>query len=113
MKKIYIVIGIVVILIIVAFWNKGPVEENLEAALSYKDATYIIDGKSVTLKNGLSEVEIPDSSAKTTTSYFGNEVKKDLDGDGKEDVVFLLTQQTGGRGTFFFVVAALNTENGS
>jgi len=36
----------------------------------------------------------------------------DLNGDGREDVAFLITQETGGSGTFFYVVGALNTENG-
>jgi heat shock protein HslJ len=36
----------------------------------------------------------------------------DLDGDGDEDVIFLVTQETGGSGTFYYVVAALNTELG-
>jgi len=46
------------------------------------------------------------------TRYFGNEINHDLNDDGLEDVVFLLTQETGGSGTFFYLVAALNTPNG-
>ncbi|HEY9584114.1 MAG TPA: META domain-containing protein [Candidatus Paceibacterota bacterium] len=111
MKKIYIIFGIVVILIIVAVWHKNS-PKIVPLAASYKDATYIIDGKSVTLKNGLSETEIPDSDAKVVTRYFGNEVKHDLDDDGRKDIAFLLTQETGGSGTFFYVVAALNTTKG-
>lgn len=87
------------------FMNRG--------AGSYKDATYIIDGKSVTLKNGSAESAAADGSAsKITTTYFGNEVRYDFDGDGREDVAFLLTQNSGGSGTFFYVVAALNTKMG-
>ncbi|MEQ1678775.1 MAG: META domain-containing protein, partial [Chitinophagaceae bacterium] len=33
-------------------------------------------------------------------------------GDGTEDVVFLLTQNTGGSGTFYYVVGAVSTESG-
>lgn len=40
--------------------------------------------------------------------YFGNEVRGDLDGDGDEDIAFLITQETGGSGTFFFLVGAIN-----
>ena len=39
-------------------------------------------------------------------------MKYDLNNDGLEDVVFLLTQETGGSGTFFYAVAALNTPAG-
>ena len=46
------------------------------------------------------------------TRYFGNEVTGDLNGDGRDDVAFLLTQETGGSGTFFYVVAALDLPGG-
>jgi hypothetical protein len=46
------------------------------------------------------------------TRYFGNEYVADLDADGRDDVVFLLTQETGGSGVFYYVVAARNTEQG-
>lgn len=39
-------------------------------------------------------------------------MKTDLDGDGRDDVVFLLTQERGGSGTFFYAVAALDTDSG-
>src|SRR3989344_2038195 len=78
-----------------------------------KDATYVIEGKVVTLQNGVSEMEImPGSASKIITRYFGNELKTDLDGDGPDDVAFLLTQEGGGSGTFFYAVAALNTNAG-
>lgn len=77
------------------------------------DGTYIIDGKSVTLKNGISQTKaIFDSDTKIITKYFGNEVKHDFDGDGSEDYVFIITQETGGSGIFYYVVALLNTAGG-
>lgn len=80
---------------------------------SYKNATYIIDGNAVILQNGVSEIEAaPGSASKITTRYFGNEVFADLNGDGREDIVFLLTQETGGTGVLYYVVAALNTLEG-
>lgn len=78
-----------------------------------KNATYIVDGTPVTLVNGLSEVEAaPGSASKITTRYFGNEVIHDFNGDGRPDVAFLLTQDTGGSGTFYYVAIALNTTHG-
>ncbi|MCR4311230.1 MAG: META domain-containing protein [Candidatus Taylorbacteria bacterium] len=77
------------------------------------NATYVVNGKPVTLVDGVAEqASTPGSASKVTTRYFGNEVRKDVDGDGREDVVFLLTQETGGSGTFFYVVASLNKEGG-
>lgn len=94
--------------------KNGYVNTNLDKPGSdYKNASYTIDGQLVTLKNGLAEVAAaPGSIAKVQTKYFGNEVKGDLNGDGREDVAFILTQNTGGTGTFYYVVAAMNTGAG-
>ncbi|CAN5755382.1 hypothetical protein BH11PAT2_BH11PAT2_02170 [soil metagenome] len=79
----------------------------------YKNSEYTIEGSPVRLVNGVAETEtVPGSASKTVTRYFGNELRTDLNGDGKEDVVFLLTQSGGGSGTFYYVVAALATNNG-
>jgi hypothetical protein len=88
-------------------------EKQADTAADYKDAKYIIDGQRVKLEDGVSETEAaPGSAAKVVTRYFGNELMTDLDGDGDEDVAFVLTQTTGGSGTFYYAVAALNTEDG-
>lgn len=85
----------------------------VDGARSEKDATYKINGMSVTLKNGVAEMEAaPGSASKIITRYFGNEVRHDFDGDGSQDVAFLVTQETGGSGTFFYLVAALNKPTG-
>ena len=83
------------------------------AASSPRDATYIVEGKSVTLSNGVSEVEAaPGSASKVTTRYFGNDATGDLNGDGQADTGFVLTQSSGGSGTFFYAAAALKTKDG-
>jgi hypothetical protein len=88
-------------------------EKQATAVTDYKDAEFLIAGERVKLENGVAESEAaPGSASKITTRYFGNELKTDLDGDSREDVVFLLTQEQGGTGTFFYAVAALNTESG-
>ncbi len=114
-----IIIGVLAVLVIfgVYFYSykqSAPREtNNFVGAVNYKDATYIIEGQKVALKNGIAETEsAPGSSSKIVTRYFGNETTADFDGDGREDIAFLLTQDTGGSGTFYYVVAALNTKNG-
>ena len=77
------------------------------------DGTYTINGQKITLENGISIIEsAPSSTSKIITRYFGNDVKGDFDADGREDTVFLLTQETGGSGIFYYVVARLNRING-
>ncbi len=79
----------------------------------YKNSTYNIDEKNVTLVGGVAESEVsPGSASKITTRYFGGDLKTDLNNDGKEDVVFLVTQNSGGSGTFYYVVSAINTGSG-
>ena len=67
----------------------------------YKAATFTIDGKSLTI-----------NSSTDGLTYFGNEATGDLNGDGDEDVAFLVTQSPGGSGTFYYVVVALKTPTG-
>jgi hypothetical protein len=75
--------------------------------------TIEIDGQPVTLVNGLSEVEAaPGSSTKVTTRFFGNQVSGKLPRDLKTGTVFLVTQDPGGSGTFFYVVAAVQNDSG-
>ncbi len=61
----------------------------------YKAATYYISDAPVHLGEG-------------GVTYFGNEVRGDIDGDGDEDIAFLITQQPGGSGTFYYLAGAIN-----
>ena len=90
--------AVIVIGIFFAFNNKKQVVTEV----GYKDIEYTIEGKRVKLG----------SDATATTRYFGNELVTDLDGDSREDVAFIVTQDPGGTGTFFYAVAALNTVDG-
>lgn len=114
--KTSVIVGVLAAFIIVGgtwFWLSKNIAAPQSTSASYKNATYIFAGKPITLVNGHAEESAaPGSASKIVTDYFGNEVKLDLDGDGREDVAFLLTQQTGGAGTFYYVVAALNTPSG-
>lgn len=116
MNKKYFYITIVVTLLggaIVAMVWSLQAPQQAPTFSDYKNIAYIIDGQKVKLNNGVAETEVtPDSASKIITRYFGNELKTDLNGDGRDDVIFLLTQSTGGSGTFFYVVAALSTAHG-
>ncbi len=105
MKKIFwvVIVGVLVVATFVFAPKDADVEEKI--VLDARSATFLIVGKEVIL----GEVA-PGSN--TITRYFGNELKTDLNDDGREDAVFLVTQETGGSGVFFYVVAALNTEKG-
>lgn len=113
-KRFLVALGTIVLLI-AGFFALNPYMYNKKhiGAVDYKNVEYIIDGQPVKLENGIAQTEAaPGSASKIVTRYFGNELKTDLNGDGREDVVFLLTKDMGGSGTFFYAVAALNTGNG-
>jgi hypothetical protein len=115
MKKIYwsaLVSLSILAVYFVALSRTGLESEVAKAPDDFKNTTYSVDGEMVTLVDGISEVQIPDSTSKIITRYFGNEIYKDINGDGKEDVVFLLTQETGGSGVFYYAAPALKTEDG-
>lgn len=77
------------------------------------DATYIVEGQKVTLDHGKSEY-YDKSTTRTSplTRYFGNGVKTDFDHDGRTDDAFIITQENGGSGTFYFFVVRLNKSTG-
>lgn len=116
MNKSLIGIIVVIIIFIGGYFLvnlRAPEVERATIAADHKNISYMIDGKTIRLKNGVAETESAlGSASKITTRYFGNELKIDLDGDGLKDVAFILTQNRDGSGTFFYAVAARNIGNG-
>lgn len=91
----------------------APATPQEDEPIDYRNARYEVEGTEVPLVDGAHEVEAaPGSSAKVVTRVFGNEVFGDLNGDGREDVAFLITRNSGGSGTFFYVVVALRGDAG-
>lgn len=95
------------------FTNQDIFLDNGKQINTY-DATYTVNGQKVTLINGMAETEAaPGSSSKVVTKFFGNEVEQDLNADGIPDIVFLITQTSGGIGIFYYVVGLIKTANGN
>lgn len=117
MNKTNVLIVILIVLLAATgglyLYNNQLQKNKPVAQTDYKNISYSIEGQIVALKNGVAETEIaPGSASKSTTKYFGNEARGDFNGDGLQDVAFLLTQNNGGSGTFYYVVAALKTSTG-
>ncbi len=113
MSKAVVFVIVCAIVLIIFLVLKQAEPEGVPVVSDYKNATYLIEGEEVQLVDGYSQSEeTTDSASNTTTRYFGNELITDLDGDGDEDIAFILTQEVGGSGTFYYAVAALKTENG-
>ncbi len=88
MKKLEPILIFLAILIVAVFYLLSHSVSRKDVS-DYKNATYQIG-----------------------TRYFGYDSKGDLNGDGVEDVAFLLTEDNGGSGTFYYVVVALGTDTG-
>ncbi|MBC7836194.1 hypothetical protein H7X87_00235 [Acetobacteraceae bacterium] len=116
MKKIVIGIAGVAAILVGGFFALNSYiynEKQASPVAEHKNAQYVIDGQHIKLEDGKAESEAaPGSASKIVTRYFGNELSTDLNDDGRDDIIFLLTQETGGSGIFHYVVAALNTERG-
>lgn len=116
MNKTIAVIGMALVIVVAGVLifrpqDKAPRANNLGAKADAKNATYDIDGKSVTLKDGYDEEQqADDTESNLITSYFGNETIADFNNDGVPDTAFILTQTGGGSGTFFYVAALLSQD---
>ncbi len=112
MKK-YSILAILLVIVVALFALVSTKAKPKVITSDYKNATYKIDGQLVTLINGRAEEQTaPNSSSKTVTQIFGNEVRGDFNNDGLQDVAFILTQTGGGSGTFYYVTVALGTPSG-
>ena len=113
-KNILIIVGVVIIVLIGIFCLCCKSQESPSLVHNdYKNISYEIEGQNILLKNGIAETEIaPGSASKSITRYFGNEVFADLNQDGLNDVAFLITEDNGGSGTFYYIVAAIKTFDG-
>jgi len=91
----------------------GPSAGEAAPCKDVENCTYIIDGKPISLVNGVAENDMtPRSDSKIITRYFGNEVEVDLNSDGLMDMAFLLQQENGSGSVFYYVAAAIKTVDG-
>lgn len=79
--------------------------------LDVRNMTYMIDGTSITLIDGVAQSAIENSSAKHITAVLEGPAFADLNGDGKKDGLVILRDSAGGSGTFYYAAAVLT--NGS
>lgn len=113
MKYIFTIGGVILVFISGVFVYVDIQQKNIDSAMDYKNINYTFDNQIIKLTDGRSETEVaPGSASKVVTQYFGNEARGDVNGDGKLDVAFLLTQSGGGSGTFYYVVVAQRTIDG-
>ena len=100
MKKSILIPLIAVLVVVGYFYYSNQINVRLIVpSADYKKAEYIISGQKTKLGDGV-------------FTYFGNEVKTDLNKDGRMDTAFLITQKKSDGALWYFLVGALNTADG-
>ena len=75
------------------------------------NTTYVIENQSITLTDGFSDKEVvPGSSSKIKTIKWNEPINGDLNADDIDDATFILTQNSGGSETFYYIVVAINDQ---
>lgn len=113
--KLFLAILVLAALLIGGFFwfNAYIYDEKQGGAENYQEVEFRISGETVHLVNGEATTQTTMGGAsQSTLRYFGNNAKGDLNGDGVPDLAFLITQQTGGSGTFFYAVGAIQNAAG-
>jgi heat shock protein HslJ len=119
MKKIIILVLSIVLIggayLFTRIPNDTPVEtEQPEMKIENtgpQNTAYTIDGQTYMLFRGYAEREtVPGSASKSTISVFGQPSYGDIDGDGDDDAVVILVNDTGGSGVFYYVALAVNID---
>lgn len=97
-KKILIAFIILIFIVFAIFLinNKKQISQNKN---DFKNITYYIDNKETKINN-------------KDIIYFGDELIKDFNNDGLNDVAFLIVNNSSGSGVFYYLVVAINTNNG-
>jgi hypothetical protein len=94
--------------------QNGNSEVVLKPGADPLNASYLIENKVVTLVNGKFEEQIPDSSIVIKSYNWNTPVEgslTDFTGE-KKDASFILVQEPGGSGLFYYVVASLAANEG-
>lgn len=84
--------------------NIGTVSNSSKSSVDYLNSTYIIDGDTIKFKDGKADSEYETIFGKPI--IFGNPTISDINGDGKDDAIFIIVSETSGTGVFFFVVSS-------
>lgn len=108
--NIKIATGVILSLVVVGLAGSYLAPREQVSTSDALNTTYLIDGTPVALAGGtFSEPAAPGSAALRTVRVFGEPEEGDLDFDGADDAVVMLTMNAGGSGTFYYVAAFLGT----
>jgi hypothetical protein len=114
MKWVFNILVAIVLIVAGFYWlNAHIYDEKQGGEADYKNIQFRMSGETVQLVNGEATTQTTMGGAsQSTVRYFGNNAKGDLNGDSVPDLAFLITQQSGGSGTFYYAVGAIQNAAG-
>jgi hypothetical protein len=94
-----------VVLLLACGGNEKSAKSATRAAVpDAANATYLIEGRTITLSNGKAdEPAAPGAASRDVTTLTTFAATGDLDGDSKPDLAVVLTNSPGGSGTFYYL----------
>lgn len=96
------------------FWLNSYIYDEKQGGVGdYHAVEFYLSGERVQLVDGVARTQtMMGSASESVVRYFGNEASGDLNNDGRPDMAFLITQESGGSGTFFYAVGAIQNAAG-
>jgi len=79
--------------------------------IDIKNADYMLESRTVTIRDGVATETIPGSASTIKTSLLEGSAFADIDGDGKKDAVVILRDEPAGTGIFYYVSVILANSN--
>ena len=91
------------------YFEKPVTTETISPALQkYSGYSFLLNGEKISISEGAFMTEnLQGELSPANIKYFGHDAVGDFDGDGKQDVAFIVTKKTSGSGTFYYVVSLL------
>lgn len=105
--------GLVACVLAVLLAGCEKASEPAPARSDPRNTRYLVEGSPVTLVDGVAdEPSTAGASSRVITRVWDRPIRADMNGDGSDDAVLILTQSPGGSGTFHYLAAAIATPDG-
>jgi hypothetical protein len=108
---VLVLFGFICVLGLFFYFTVDPVEKAVIESVYQdpKNTIYLIENNSIQLKDGsFNGIVSPMGIGSVEVKIFGEPTFGDLDGDGDDDAVVLLTYNSAGSGTFYYTAIAIS-----
>lgn len=93
-------------------WNYAKASCDVSVSNIVKNASFLLEGSNVQLTDGISAVPIENSSLVNLTKYYGCPSSGQLEDKKTAALSFVISNESGGSGTFYYLAAAVEKDGG-